>query len=338
MAWLVCNYHQTVRPTHANIIGTIELYQNQPTNIQPLSKISNQTPFAAPASAPPTGLECLSNVKYNSNSLNKRKLYARLTSERYPYIRNAELLPAFDVYLTKVAARGIIFEKIDAKTGVVRNLCVSGAASSRYFEAGRDFIRRKLHKRLPKQSVPGVMLTLTVDPKRYTQLDGYGQIWGQFRLFRARLASWRRRNGLKQTLEYIAVVEQQKNGYVHLHVVFPGLKWLAPKGLISSWWAMGSTNIKGPRPCSPIHYACKYISKLKGWDTSSLACLWWTGARLYSMSQNFYGAVEKAAASGWAVSKIVGAVEWMSKNLADKLNICEGFIIGPDGTVMALGP
>jgi len=42
MAWLVCNYHQTVRPTHANIIGTIELYQNQPTNFQPIGKISQK--------------------------------------------------------------------------------------------------------------------------------------------------------------------------------------------------------------------------------------------------------------------------------------------------------
>jgi len=314
------------------------VYTNSSVIFHPSGEISNKTSHAAPASAPPTGLEYLNNVKCNSSSLNKRKLYARLTSERYPYIRNAELLPAFDAYKTKVAARGVIFEKADAGTGAIRSLCVSGAASSRYFEPGRDFIRRKLHKRLPKQSIPGVMLTLTVNPKRYTQLDGYGQIWRQVRLFRARLASWRKRNGMKPTLEYIAVIEQQKNGYVHMHVVFPGLKWLAPKHLISSWWAMGSTNIEGPRPCSPIHYACKYISKLKGWDTSSLACLWWTKARLYSMSQNFYSAVEKALPSGWQLSKIVRAVAWQSESLPDELNICEGYIIGPDGSVMALGP
>jgi len=316
----------------------VPLYTTLPQSFQPFDGISSKTSFAAPALFSPTGLECLKNVKCNSDSPNKRKLYARLTSERYRYIRKTELLSAFDAYKTKVGARGIIFEKADAKTGVVRNLCVSGAASSRYFEAGRGFIRKKLHKRLPKQSVPGVMLTLTVDPKRYTQLDAYGQIWQQFRSFRSRLASWRKRNGMKQTLQYISVIEQQGNGYVHMHVVFPGLKWLAPKQLISSWWLMGSTNIQGPRPCSPIHYATKYISKLKGWDTTSLACLWWTKTRLYSMSKSFYSAVEKALPSGWRVSKIVGAVEWMSKNLAEKLNICEGFIIAPDGTVMALGP
>jgi len=31
-----------LRPTHANIIGMIEVYQNQPTNFQPFSKISNK--------------------------------------------------------------------------------------------------------------------------------------------------------------------------------------------------------------------------------------------------------------------------------------------------------
>jgi len=248
------------------------------------------------------------------------------------------LLSAFSDYKSRVAARGVIFQKVDAQTGVVRDLCVSGAASSRYFEAGRSFIRRKLHRRLPKQSIPGCMLTLTVDPKKYSQLDSYGEIWGQFRLFRARLESWRKRRGMTQRLQYIAVIEQQKNGYVHLHVVFPNLRWLAPKALISKWWLMGTTNIQGPRPCSPIHYATKYISKLKGWDASSLACLWWTGARLYSMSQSFYGAVEKMAASGWQLSKIVRAVSWKSKSLAEELNICEGYIIGPSGDVMPLGP
>jgi len=317
------------------------VYQTQPPNFHISSKNSTQRCHSnemRPVLSSPTGLECLKNVKCNFSGLNKRKLHTTLTSERYPYIGKTELLSAFSAHKNKVAARGVIFEKVDPKTGVVRNICVSGATSSRYFETGREFIRRKLHRRLPKQAISGCMLTLTVDPKRYTQLDAYGQIWQQFRLLRGRLASWRKRNGMKETVEYIAVVEQQKNGYAHLHVVFPGLRWLAPKGLISSWWSMGSTNIKGPRPCSPIHYACKYISKLKGWDKSSLACLWWTQTRLYSMSQNFYGAVEKALPSGWAVSKIVGAVEWMSKDLAEKLNICEGFIIGPDGTVMALGP
>jgi len=325
------------------------VYQTQPTNFQPLSKISNKdicddsvrhyhSDRIHPTLAVPTGLETLNNAKCNSYGPDKRKLYATLTSERYLYIGKTELLSAFSAFKTKVASRGVIFEKVDSKTGVVKNLCVSGAASSRYFETGRGFIRRKLHKRLPKQSIPGCMLTLTVDPKRYTQLDGYGQIWQQFRLFRSRLASWRKRNGMKETLQYISVIEQQKNGYVHMHVVFPGLKWLAPKQLISSWWAMGSTNIKGPRPCSPIHYACKYISKLKGWDASSLACLWWTQTRLYSMSQNFYAAIEKALPSGWQLSKIVRLVEWKSKDLAEKLGICEGFVIDPTGDVMALGP
>jgi len=315
----------------------VALYTTLPQSFHPFDKISNKTPRAAPALSSPTGLECLNNVKCNFSGLNKRKLHATLTSERYSYIGKTELLSAFSAYKEKVASRGVIFEKVDSKTGVVRNLCVSGAASSRYFETGRGFIRRKLHKRLPRQSVSGCMLTLTVDPKRYTQLDAYGQIWLQFRLFRSRLASWRKRNGMKETLQYIAVIEQQKNGYAHLHVVFPGLKWLAPKGLISSWWAMGSTNIKGPRPCSPIHYACKYISKLKGWDRSSLACLWWTQTRLYSMSQNFYGFVEKVS-SKWKVSAIIRAVSWKSKSLAEELNICEGYIIGPSGDIMALGP
>jgi len=313
------------------------VYTNSPLSFQPFSKIPNKTVEAHSSLSPPTGLETLNNVKYNSSGPDKRKLRATLTSQRYLYIGKTELLSAFDAYKNKVASRGVIFEKVDKKTGAVKNLLVSGAASSRYFEAGRGFIRRKLHRRLPKQSIPGCMLTLTVDPKRYTQLDAYGQIWQQFRLFRARLASWRKRNGMKETLEYIAVLETTKAGYPHLHVVFPGLKWLAPKGLISSWWAMGSTNIKGPRPCSPIHYACKYISKLKGWDNLSLASIWWTQTRLYSMSQNFYGFVEKVL-SGWVVSAIIRAVSWKSRNLAQEMNICEGYIIDPNGDVMPLGP
>jgi len=317
------------------------VYQTQPTNFHHISNKNSTRQYHSgeihPTLAVPTGLETLNNVKCNSGSLNKRKLYAQLTSERYSYIKEAELLSAFSAYKNKVASRGVIFEKVDSKTGAVKNLLVSGAATSRYFEAGRGFIRRKLHKRLPRESIPGCMLTLTVDPKRYTQLDAYGQIWQQFRLFRARLGSWRKRNGMKQTVQYIAVLEQTKAGYPHLHVVFPGLKYLAPKGLISSWWAMGSTNIRGPRPCSPIHYACKYISKLKGWDNLSLASIWWTQTRLYSMSVNFYGFVEKVL-SGWRVSAIIRAVSWKSTNLAQEMNICEGYIIGPSGDVMPLGP
>jgi len=167
---------------------------------------------------------------------------------------------------------------------------VKPADSSRYFTGGRKRIKARIRKRLGRwYNCPGLLLSLTFDPK----LIGCDDAWRQVGLFRRefmnRVNRWRFRQGY-QKAKFLTVLELQKQtGYPHIHLVFPYLRYLAPVGWLVEQWgqAPNSVDIKVKDSLSPVSYVCKYITKLDGWSDEALAQIWDNGTRLYSMSRDY---------------------------------------------------
>lgn len=102
-----------------------------------------------------------------------------------------------------------------------------------------------------------VFVTLTLDPKRCTsspQESGkyIRNAWNKFRILQKR--------AFNRNLQFIAVVEFQKSGYAHLHVLFDG--FLKHSWIKRTWIAVGGGEIVDVRRSD--EYTAKYLAKYLG--------------------------------------------------------------------------
>lgn len=177
------------------------------------------------------------------------------------------------------------------RTAPERYRLVKPADNSRFFDEGRRRSKANIRKRLGSwYSCPGVLLTLTYDPKLIGQDEAWYRLGEHRREFLNRLNLWRRRHGYeKRSLASVVCVEPMKGtGYPHIHMVFPNLRFLAPLAVIDELWRHGMTQVRFRDGISPVSYACKYVSKMSGWDDLSLAYLSMYRLRVYSVSQRYY--------------------------------------------------
>lgn len=194
--------------------------------------------------------------------------------------------------LETVGNTRLVFESSDGE-----RIVVDASASSRYFESGRKKIKRLIWKRLRVRSAQCKMITLTYEHS-LSRAEAWERVGQDVRGFLNALQGTRRRKG-QELFRYFWVVEQQKNGYPHVHIGFPGLKFLSVSrcrelwkhGFVRVTWADGQTvNIPA--------YICKYITKMSGWDVVAISYLWRFRKRLWSCSRFFREGVEKVQ-SGW---------------------------------------
>lgn len=162
---------------------------------------------------------------------------------------------------------------------------------SRYFEKGRLIISWRIKKRLGKyKRVPGLMETLTYDPKKIGKQEAWASYGKDTRRFLNSINQYRKRRGWRR-LHYLWVVEVQKEttGYPHVHIFFPNLKWLAPVNILASNWSEGRANVESPKKINVncVGYISKYLSKMNGWTDLHLALLWNGGCRMYGFSRGF---------------------------------------------------
>jgi hypothetical protein len=192
----------------------------------------------------------------------------------------------------------------------------SPADVSRYTERGRWRIQQKIRRRLGNSwNMPGVMVTLTYDPKLTSIATAWRDVGKHRREFANKLnLYWRRATGAKRALGYVSVVEvQPSTGYPHVHMVFPGLKFLAPCQRLTTMWSRGMTDVRYRDNVSPTSYICKYIGKLKGWDEKYLAILRFCRLRLYSISLRYYlPALKDGVVGEWRyfMSTVAANMEW----------------------------
>jgi len=199
----------------------------------------------------------------------------------------------FLLYKGRIGNTHVILNQIDDPS-VLKIMPVS--ARCRYFADGRLYMSRKIRRRLGKyENVPGLMQTLTYDPKKI----GKREVWASFgkdtRRFINAVNQYRKRRGWRR-LHYLWVVEVQPGtGYPHVHIFFPNLKWIAPLSIINGNWRYGRANIESPRKIKVncAAYISKYLRKMQGWSDLHLALLWSGKCRMYGFSRSFSAKLEK---------------------------------------------
>lgn len=137
---------------------------------------------------------------------------------------------------------------------------VPASCQSRYFDDGRLNISWRIRRRLGKfEKVPGLMMTLTYDPKKISKREAWASFGKDVRRFLNAVNQYRKRRGWRR-LHYLWVVEVQPGtGYPHVHIFFPNLKWIATLEVLNGNWRQGRANIKSPKK---IRVNCAaYISK-----------------------------------------------------------------------------
>lgn len=167
---------------------------------------------------------------------------------------------------------------------------------SRYFNEGRWHISKGIRKRLGKyNNVPGLMVTLTYDPKKTSKREAWSSFGKDTRAFINGVNQYRKRRGWRR-LHYLWVVEVQKGtGYPHVHIFFPNLKWIAPINIMNGNWSKGRSNIGSPKKIRTncAGYVSKYLRKMNGWLDLHLALLWSGHCRMYGFSRGFSVKEEK---------------------------------------------
>lgn len=206
-------------------------------------------------------------------------------------------------YCSKLRDELVVVKSIaDGKVAKV----VRRADSSRYFLKGRQRIKAKLIKRMGGfYSVPGMMMSVTYDPKLISRDDAWHDVGVRGRRLEDNLNRWRKRAGMAKVRGIRLLEPQRGTGYPHLHFAYPKLKYLAPIGKLTAWWAQASNSVdlSYRDSFSPAGYVCKYVSKLDGWDDLSLSYIWSNRTRLYSMSRDFYLVPVEKRESEWAFNR-----------------------------------
>jgi hypothetical protein len=189
----------------------------------------------------------------------------------------------------------------------------------RYFDEGRSYMSRKIRRRLGKyEKVPGLMETLTYDPKKIGKQEAWASFGKDTRRFLNAVNQYRKRKGQRR-LHYFWVVEVQKEtGYPHVHIFFPNLGYLAPFSILNSSWSKGRANLALPTKINTncAAYVSKYLRKMQGWSDLHLALLWSGKCRMYGFSRGFSVKVEKKE-SEWERWRIIETynLEEMEYNL-----------------------
>lgn len=156
---------------------------------------------------------------------------------------------------------------------------------------------------------PRAMLTLTVSSKHYeTPDDAAHALKRGLRLLRLHLS----RHPKLESFEYLAVFEEHKSGYPHMHLLITG-KFIPWKWLREKWELItGSTHID-IRKLRTHHQAARYVSKYitKGLATFEGCKRWW---RSHGYPRPIEEASEDAEiAIGWG--RYEGRVDQMAFNL-----------------------
>jgi len=210
------------------------------------------------------------------------------------WARNLVTLWDFKEYKRHIGRTNVVMNRKDDQS-VMKIMPAS--CRSRYFEDGRIHMSRKIRRRLGKyEKVPGLMQTLTYDPKRVSKREAWASFGKDTRRFLNGVNQYRKRRGWRR-LHYLWVVEVQPDtGYPHVHIFFPNLKWLAPVEIINGNWRQGRANVESRRKTKINNcaaYISKYLRKMRGWSDLHLALLWSGKCRMYGFSRGFSAKIEK---------------------------------------------
>jgi len=251
----------------------------------------------------------MSDIDVNSESVKFKKISASkiarseilpdgvdsLTPEDASRVEN-EICSAWVWYMESLKAKK--FALVNHTEKAVKVLLA--VWSSRYHVNGQAKQKRRIKKALGHYFYKwGVMLTLTFDPKKITKIGAWSDLGYKVRGFIDKINKWRESRGLSKIKGFLHVNEDQPgSGYPAPHIVFPGLKYLAPHDVVAKWWGNGFIKVNVGGSVNPAKYACKYITKMEGKD-SMMAMMWFFNIRTYTFSRVFKYRGEDRVSNEW---------------------------------------
>jgi len=187
--------------------------------------------------------------------------------------------------------------------------CLFIRAINRFSE---DYKRRLRRKLWPLRFVKfDLKLELTLDPKRFMRLsDEFAFIDPAW----AKVRSWLfKRYG---HFEFLKVLEVQKTGRPHLHVLISGISYIPIEDLSAIWQKYGGGYV-WIRPIEnrvdAVSYVLKYVNKtILGEDRTYAALLFASNKRMFSMSyslRDMLGVRKKMEKQGYAFRGTIGESE-----------------------------
>jgi len=158
--------------------------------------------------------------------------------------------------------------------------------TSRYSPSGQKKLSKTIRKRFNGVE-SGVFLTLTFDPKRTSLTSAWANLSSLIKRTMKFLKTYAQREakskGLKVNIQYIWVIEVQKNGYPHVHVFYPSIKRLLDVNQIQQIWGVGFVFIKKLEGVRVGDYMSKYLAKGQGLEMA-LPFVWFFQTRLHGAS------------------------------------------------------
>lgn len=154
---------------------------------------------------------------------------------------------------------------------------------NRFMEDYKRFLWKKM--KLLQYIEWDLKIDLTLDPKRFMRLEDelifIGKAW-------AKLRAWLlKRYG---RFEFLCVLEVQKSGRPHLHVLVSGIPYIPQSDLSEIWQKYGGGYVWIKAINSNVNalwYALKYVNKtILGRDKVYASILFASSKRMFSMSQN----------------------------------------------------
>jgi hypothetical protein len=197
----------------------------------------------------------------------------------------------FEVIISDEYARYI--ESLKDKVVVLRSkddpslaVIVRPYQTSRYSPAGQKKLAKTIRKRFIGVE-SGVFLTLTFDPKKTSLTSAWANLSSLIKRTMKFLKTYAQREakskGLKVNIQYIWVIEVQRNGYPHVHVFYPSIKRLLDVHQIQQIWGMGFVFVKKLDHVKVGEYMSKYLSKGQGLE-KALPFVWFFKIRLHGAS------------------------------------------------------
>lgn len=279
-----------------------------------------------------------STLQENLNQTQPTNLQGFLTAEELNSLEN-KYADDFSFHMESLQHKFVVLKHPGEK-----KVCVKRAIdSSRYHPAGQRKLKKRIHQRLGAYpATDGILVTTTVaefdtNRKCYegkSRLSAWESINREGRGFTDELNKWRKAHGLKKIRSYVKVLEDQKERhYPHLHIWFPGLKWLAPIAVIQNLWPYGNVDIKRIWNTAPGEYIIKYISKMAGKDMMQVM-LYTFHLRLFSTSRGLKYGPERKVDNGWRYSSSGGYFsmkEEIERLVAEGYSITNPTLIQPRG-------
>ena len=228
-------------------------------------------------------------MSYAKQSLPENQEQVKFPAELHPskesIVKEGEMCDRWVAYMGRLHAQKYILVNDEEKLMMVSR----GSYSSRYTRQGQRKRVKRLKVRYGNTRFKNsVLLGLTYDPKRVSRYDAWGRVNEDFRGWMDRVNKLRARRGMKRRLIYCHSIEEQPTSrYPHLHVAFPGLKFLGVKAKkLEKMWGWGSGRVESYRGVDAVRYVSKYVLK-GGTSPLMMAYMYNYGLRQYSFSRGF---------------------------------------------------